>query len=104
MLYLAEEEFTFTKYLNFMHNGLKFGKVVINSTKMLAVIVKECNFITASVDEIEAHKTSEGKELVFGKVIIKGCNGVAPCCFLLKMSVTERIWRRYILEKQLSRP
>lgn len=37
VLYLAEEEFTFTKYLNFMHNGLKFGKVVINSTKMLAV-------------------------------------------------------------------
>ena len=82
-----------------MRNDLKFGSADKLNDKacseivnvIVAVIVacltdyfKECNFITASADASEACKTSEEKELVFGKVIIKGHNGVVPCCFLLK--------------------
>ena len=82
-----------------MFNGLKFGSVDKLNDKVCSEIVnviaavivgcltdyfKEYNFITASVGASEPRKTSEEKELVFGKVIIKGYNGAVPCCFLLK--------------------
>ena len=82
-----------------MHNGLKFGssdklnnKACSEIVNVIAAVIvdclmdyfKDCNFIRASADASEAHKTSEEKELVFGKVIIKGYNGSVPCCFLLK--------------------
>ena len=103
LLYLVHEELTFTKLQGLvefqMRNGLKFGsadklndKACSEIVNVIATVIvdcltdyfKECNFITASADASEARKTSEEKELVFGKVIIKGYNGVVPCCFLLK--------------------
>ena len=94
-----------------MHHDLKFGSVDKLNNKACSEIVnviaavimdcltdyfkecsfntasanfKECSFITASANARETCKMSKKKELVFGEVIIKGYNGVVPCCFLLK--------------------
>ena len=101
-----------------MHHGLKFGSVDKLNNKACSEIVnviaavimdcltdyfkecnfntasanfKECSFITASANARETCKMSKKKQLVFGEVIIKGCNGVVPYCFLLKCQSLKEI-------------
>ena len=98
VLYLVEEELAFTKLQGLvelqMHNGSKFGsadklndKACSEIVNVIATVIvdcltdyfKECNFITASTDTCEAHKTSEEKELVFQKVMIQSrCSMLFP--------------------------
>ena len=42
------------------------------------------HFLSLSGDASEARKTSEEKELVFGKILLNMKNGFTPCMFLLK--------------------
>ena len=98
LLYLVDEELTFTKLQGLvelqMRNDLKFGsadklndKACSEIVNVIATVIvdcltdyfKECNFITASTDTCEAHKTSEEKELVFQKVMIQSrCSMLFP--------------------------
>ena len=103
VLYLVEEEIAFAKLKSLMtlqmNNGLKFGstdkwnnqacrEIVDILAEVIRDIMKgyfrEGNFLALSGDASEARKTSEEKELVFGKILVKGKNGYVPCMFLLK--------------------
>ena len=71
------------------NSTIKVGVIAALIVGCLTHYFKECNFIIASADSSEAYKTSEERELVFGKVIIKGYNGVIPWCFLKCQSLKE---------------
>ena len=103
VLYLVEEELAFTKLKGLMNlqmrNGLRFGTTDKTNNEscremvdILADVIRDVikgffadgHFLSLSGDASEARKTSEEKELVFGKIMVKGHTGFVPCTFLLK--------------------
>ena len=82
-----------------LNNGLKFGlsdkqnnEACRQIVDILAKVIRDAmkgylvdgNFLALSEDASEAKKTSEEKELVFGKILVNGKNGFVLCIFLLK--------------------
>ena len=102
-LYIAEEELAFLKFKSLVllqvDNGVKLGSTdklnhmtCAEMVDILAEVIREMvgaainsgHFISLSADASEAQKTSEEKELVYGKVVVNGDIKTLPCTFLLK--------------------
>ena len=62
-------------------------------SEVVSEIIKEylgkSKFMSVSCDASEARKTSEEKELVYAKILIKCSKGVFPCISLLKCQVLK---------------
>ena len=103
VLYLVEEELAFNKLKGLMdlqmRNGVRFGTTdKINNfacvemvdiiceviVDMMKGFFKNANFVSLTGDASEARKTSEEKELVYGKLLVEGFKGYVPCTFLLR--------------------
>ena len=100
VLFIAEEELAFTKLEPLRKTvkamGMKLGssdklnrfacvemidilaEVVTDISKQL---IQKSHFISLASDASEARKTSEEKELIFSKVLIRGYKGFVPCTF-----------------------
>lgn len=103
VLTIVEEELAFLKLKPLMElqvkNGLKLGSTDkindMSCAEMVDVLadtvsdaiknfMNAAHFLTLSADGSESRKTSEEKELVYGKVVACGDFGVIPTTFLLK--------------------
>ena len=103
VLTIAEEELSFLKLKPLMlmqiKNRLKLGTTdklnEMTCAEMVDVLsdviigfikkaIESAHYLALSADASEAKKTSEEKELVYGKVVTKGDRGFVPLTFLLK--------------------